>query len=119
MPTTTTKTAIPMPARVVNALKMLRGMVAPDLGVQHLLVLLYVYQTPGVSLLHLEKELGISNSSASRIVQRLGEGSHSQSIKGLGLTKVVDDPMNLRSKLVSLTSKGQATAASFINLLEG
>ena len=80
------------------------------LPLHHAQVLLYlVREKQAVTYRQIEQEFGVSNASASRIVNSLSEESpHRKNC--LGLVETVQDPAEGRRLLVRLTAKGKAFA---------
>jgi DNA-binding MarR family transcriptional regulator len=80
------------------------------LPLHHAQVLLYlVRENQPVTYRQIEQEFGVSNASASRIVNSLSsESPHRKNC--LGLVETVQDPAEGRRLLVRLTAKGKAFA---------
>lgn len=80
------------------------------LPLHHAQVLLYlVRENKPVTYRQIEQEFGVSNASASRIVNSLSSDSpHRKNC--LGLVETVQDPAEGRRLLVRLTAKGKAFA---------
>ena len=80
------------------------------LPLHHAQVLLYlVRENQPVTYRQIEQEFGVSNASASRIVNSLSSDSpHRKNC--LGLVETVQDPAEGRRLLVRLTAKGKAFA---------
>ena len=78
------------------------------LPLHHAQVFLFICQQEPVTYRQIEQAFDISNASASRIVNSLGENAkHRQEC--LGLVEVIIDPSEGRRYLVRLTKKGKAT----------
>ena len=80
------------------------------LPLHHAQVLLYlVRENKPVTYRQIEEEFGVSNASASRIVNSLSEESpHRKTC--LGLVETIKDPAEGRRLMVRLTAKGKAFA---------
>lgn len=72
---------------------------------QMLLLSLYVHGT--LNQQELEKHTGVSRSSNSRNIAKLGIGERSSNRSGPGYVESFEDPKNRRTKLVRLSPKGR------------
>jgi len=81
------------------------------LPLHHAQVFLFIAERESCTYREVEERFGISNASASRIVNSLGEHSGHRKAP-LGLTQVFIDPAEGRRYRVRLTKKGQSVIRS-------
>lgn len=79
----------------------------PSQIIAMLLLVASLKEPSGVA--ELGRQVGMSSSSASRLVQRLGRGTLGK--PGLGLVETREDPLKWVRKLVTLTPKGVEVVA--------
>ena len=100
--------------RLAKAFTVFSSLDPGRLPLHHAEVLLYVVREHRVTYRQIEKAFGLSNASASRIVNSLSSDSpHRKNC--LGMVEVFRDPEEGRRLLVRLTKKGEA----FARQLEG
>lgn len=86
----------------------------PDMPMAQAMSLLEIATHEGLSLKELADRVGIGMASASRYVAAFGK-PNPKGTKGHGLVVAVEDPMERRKKIITLTVKGRG----FINKLGG
>lgn len=96
---------------LTEALAMLKNLDA-DMPVSQALSLLLIAGNEGLSLKELARKTEIGMASASRYVASFGKATK-PGAKGLGLVASVEDPMERRKKIITLTPKGR----TFVNKL--
>lgn len=119
--TTTAKSGHDTVKRSIKGLQYCRKVFGSDVPALFIVTLLHVYLTGGCSKQDIEKTVGLAQSTAGRILQRLGEGRNegSRPFPGLGLIEYKEDPMDWRYKRVSLTAKGRDFMATYILIIGG
>ena len=103
-----------------SAIQFLRESTASDLPASHVAVLCYVglHNSGDIGKKQLETVFEMSTSTMSRILQRLGAGSvDNDRVKGLGLIVTTEDPMDWRTKRVTLTKKGKEVLSGFARIM--
>jgi DNA-binding MarR family transcriptional regulator len=108
-----------------NSLKALTGVIEllrdayPDASLNVFLLYILVCQAgkDGISMQDLEKRMDLSQAAISRNVAILTDTNYNRE-EGMGLVTRVEDPMNRRSKLVSLSSRGARFMAQMKQALE-
>lgn len=94
-------------AQLQAGLEILGGLDPGALPLHHAQVLLFIGEKESCTYREIEQRFGISNASASRIINSLGEFSgHRKS--PLGLVSVYIDPAEGRRYRARLTKKGHA-----------
>jgi DNA-binding MarR family transcriptional regulator len=83
---------------------------APELQAQQILTILAVADRSEIPMADLEKLTGVGQSSVSRNVAKLGQGTSPRE-PGYGLLEAYEDPEDRRRKLVRLTTRGKALIA--------
>ena len=83
-----------------------------DMPVSQALSLILIAGNEGLSLKELAQKTEIGMASASRYVSNFGKVTKPGS-KGLGLVAAVEDPLERRKKIITLTPKGR----TFVNKL--
>jgi DNA-binding MarR family transcriptional regulator len=78
----------------------------PEIQAQQILTLLHVGQVGELPMADLAELTGVSQSSVSRNVAKLGRGATSRDV-GAGLVEAYEDPDERRRKLVKVTSRGR------------
>lgn len=96
---------------LASGLEMLGSLDPGALPLHHAQVFLFIAERGSCTYREIEKRFGISNASASRIVNSLGEHSGHRKAP-LGLTQVGIDPSEGRRYRVRLTKKGEAVIRS-------
>ena len=66
---------------------------------------------PGHTIQQLGYLINIPKSSASRYAATLGRGASHRGIKGQGLIRLEENPINLKEKIVSITDVGYEVLA--------
>ena len=97
------------------ALEMLGSLDPGALHLHHCAVFLYVAERGSCTYREIEQRFGISNASASRIVNSLGEHSGHRKAP-LGLIRVEIDALEGRRYRVRLAKKGEAVIRSLQNI---
>lgn len=106
--------------RTLEGLQYMRMIAQGDMPLQYLCVLLHIsLQGGAVSKTLLESSLGISHSTMSRILQRLGSGhGSSQKLKGgLGLIVTEENPADWRLKQARLTPEGKEVIKTMAEII--
>lgn len=80
-----------------------------DTPISQVLTFLHVAYRNEVSMAELEKLTGVTQSSVSRNVSKIGAGVNPRE-PGLGLVEASEDPYYRKRKLVRLTEKGKRLA---------
>jgi DNA-binding MarR family transcriptional regulator len=80
--------------------------ISPDMQVSTLLVFLYIARNGKCYQKDIERELGLSNASASRNISYWTKHK-SKDAEGVGFVERVDDVMDRRNKVVQLTPNGR------------
>lgn len=88
----------------------------PDIPTSQVLTLLHIADRGEMPLGDLEKLTGVTQSSVSRNVARLGPGRNPDD-PGFGLVDLFEDPYYRRRKLVRLNAKGKQLMARLEGLL--
>jgi DNA-binding MarR family transcriptional regulator len=78
----------------------------PDMTVMQVLTLALIAESPGILQRDLYRQLGATDSAASRIVAILSDVG-SRNTPGMGLVSMRVNPQDRRERLVELTSKGR------------
>lgn len=107
--------------RSFSAIQFLRESTVSDLPVSHIAVLCYIGLQNGgdIGKKQLEGVFEMSTSTMSRILQRLGAGSgDNDRVKGLGLIVTAEDPMDWRTKRVTLTKKGKEVLSGYARIID-
>lgn len=94
----------PLVASLLSALAKLSG--DSTMGIQQVLLLLALYTYGQLSQQQLETYTGVTRSSNSRNIAKLGPGEKPWLSKGPGWVESYEDPMNRRTKMVRLTPTG-------------
>ena len=97
--------------KLASGLEILGSLDPGALPLHHCAVFLYVAERGSCTYREIEQRFGISNASASRIVNSLGEHSGHRKAP-LGLIQVGIDPAEGRRYRVRLTKKGEAVIRS-------
>lgn len=91
----------------------------PEMPVQMQMTLFTVTLNPGIYQADVGRILGIGRSALSRHVERLGSLEETPTRKaGLGLIVAVADPMDRRKETLTLTHKGAAVLAQYIQAIK-
>jgi DNA-binding MarR family transcriptional regulator len=93
--------------QLARALAVLGALDPGRLPLHHAQVFLFIAQREPVTYRQVEEAFDISNASASRVVNSLGENAKHRK-ECLGLVEVIIDPSEGRRYLVRLTKKGKA-----------
>lgn len=82
-------------------------------------VFLYIAENnkKGVTLNQIERDLGLVQTSVYRAVASLGEGT-AKKPEGLGYVQSIKNPVDYRSKIVTLTKEGMAFLAELTAKLD-
>lgn len=106
---------------VFNFLSALQDLLPADVQSKVLLVLLYLAKNEGCSHDTLSKDLGFSQSAASRCVATLSSIGYKRSdsrTKGLGLVAVHNDINDMRKKTIHLTPAGKEIMQALFSRIE-
>lgn len=119
--TTTTKAGQDTVKRSIKGLQYCRTVFGSDVPALFLVTMFQIYISGECSKQDIERAVGLPQSTTGRILQRLGEGRDegSRPFPGLNLIEYKEDPMDWRSKRVSLTAKGRNFMATYITLMGG
>lgn len=101
--------------KLANGLEVLGALDPGALHLHHAQVLLFIAERGNCTYREIEERFGISNASASRIVNSLGEHSGHRKAP-LGLVSVYIDPREGRRYRTRLTKKGEAVIRSLKNI---
>ena len=73
-------------------------------------VMLYIaeHNKKGTTLIQIQRDLGIIQTSVYRALAALGEGTSRKPEAGLGFIQSVRNPTDYRSKTITLTDEGKA-----------
>lgn len=91
---------------LMKALREFRAL-DPDMPIPQAMSLLLIAENEGLSLKELAERVGVGMASASRYVAAFGKPVRPGG-KGMGLVVAVEDPMERRKKVITLTGKGRA-----------
>lgn len=114
-------TKLPAVSRMARALETIEKSY-PNMTMKQLRVLFQVLDKPGVKMADLVRELDVPKATLSLAARSLGsgafhdDGSGSQK-RGLDLISAVDDPFELRSKLLAPTARGRALGEKLEKIL--
>ena len=106
--------------RKFNASQYLRVTAGGDIPLSYISAFFYIglHADGSVAKTHLESVLEVSQSTMSRILQRLGDGSaENDKVKGLGLIVTTEDSMDWRIKRVTLTKKGKEVLSRYARIV--
>lgn len=98
---------------MVDSLEILMGALRefrsldPDMPIPQAMALLLIAKHEGLSLKELADKVGVGMASASRYVAAFGKPTR-PGAKGMGLVVAVEDPLERRKKIITLTGKGRA-----------
>lgn len=90
---------------LMRALREFRAL-DPDMPIPQAISLLLIAENEGLSLKELAEKIGVGMASASRYVAAFGKPTR-PGAKGMGLVAAVEDPMERRKKIITLTNKGR------------
>lgn len=102
--------------RLLNAIEYTRAAVDAELPIQYFAVLLYVAANEETTIMKLGAQAGVSRATASRVVQFLSVQPLRNGLQPLQLVEVTMNPEDSRSKLVSLTDKGEAIVKRMVQM---
>ena len=88
----------------------------PNVPAQTILTFLMICQDPDLTVVQLAERLGVSQSSASRNVAFLTD-MHRLKKPGLGLVEKRINPLNERTKVLSLTPRGRRMLQTLEDLM--
>lgn len=94
--------------QAANLMRVLREFRAldPDMPIPQAIALLLIGEHEGLSLKELADKVGCGMASASRYVASFGKPVR-PGAKGMGLVVAVEDPLERRKKIITLTGKGR------------
>jgi DNA-binding MarR family transcriptional regulator len=93
-------------AQMLNTMRTFLGVT--DIPLQHILVFCEVVDHGEISMGEIMKLVGLTQSSVSRNVDKLGRGSPGE--PGYGLVESYEDPAYRKRKLVRVTPRGKELA---------
>lgn len=96
---------------VYRTIKEIAEATTPDLTVRQLLVLLDVGRAGELSQQTIAERQDLVKSTTSRIVQFLAGSSSGVKMDGMGMLEVRMDPVDMRGRIVSLSSDGEKCLA--------
>ena len=103
-------------ARLADKIKFLETFrnLDPNMPVSQILYLLAAAAQPGSGMRQLAHSAGVPFASASRYLTALSDGRPAVGLEGLGLVDAVENPLDRRNKMISLSDKGANLLAEIV-----